>query len=328
MKAQGDAGAQAYGGFESLGRSCPMSRFLSLAAVLAAVPLLIPASSSAQVLPAEDSASFLLGHGLNLLTTTATQASAISFKGRTITSYSTGARTKRTGVVASFGNLGRIDLDFEPSGPPSKRPVVSFCHGDKQLTWVGVFTGTVVLRGRYGFPSFRDRSFRKKGTLSHRPRWVCHLPTEFGPPPPRHGKGIRLWAGACDGRGFSVESERPRAARDGDKPHSITYSASASLRVGRVRVEQSITRSAAPQTFTFDEALTTATVGPPAPFNGNATLVRAADGSTTWSGTLSARMLGRKIALAGPAFQSGLESFPKSSGVFYVFSSKIDCSNG
>jgi hypothetical protein len=242
-----------------------------------------------------------------------------------ITSYSTGARTKRTGVVASFGNLGRIDLDFEPSGPPSKQPVVSFCHGEKLLSWEGVFTGTVVLRGRYGFPSFRDRSFRRKGTLSHRPRWVCHLPTGFGPPPPRHGKDVRLWAGACDGRGFSVKSERPRAARDADEPHSITYSASASLRVGRVQVEQSISRSAAPQTFTFDEALTTATVGPPAPFHGKATLVRAADGSTTWSGTLSARILGRQIALAGPAFQSGLESFPESSGFFYAFSSNLDC---
>jgi hypothetical protein len=297
--------------------------------MLAALPLLVPAASSAQVLPAENSTSILLGHGFNLVGTNGTRALAMSFKGRTSTSYSTSARTKRTGVVASFGNLGRIDLDFEPSGPPSQESVVSFCHGDKSLKWEGVFTGSVVLRGRYGFPSIRDRSFRKAGTLSHRPRWVCHLPTEFGPPPPsRHGNGVRLWARACDGRGLSVESERPRAARDEDERHSITYSASASLRVGRVRVEQSISRSAAPQTFMFDEALTTSTIGPPAPFHGNATLTRAADGSTTWSGTLSARLLGRQISLAGPAFQSGLESFPKSSGFFYAFSSKIDCSNG
>jgi hypothetical protein len=262
---------------------------------------------------------------LNFVTTTGTHASAVSFKGRTITSYSAGARTKRTGVVARFGKLGQIDLAFEPSGPPSERPL-SFCHGGKALTWEGVFTGTVVIRGRYGFPSFRDRSFRTKGSLTHRPRWVCQLPTEFEPPPSQHGNRVRLWAGACDGRGVSVESERPRAAANSDQPpEPISYSASASLRIGRVQVEQSITRSAAPGTFTFDEALTTATVGPPAPFHGNATLVRAADGSTTWSGTLSARILGRRIDLAGPAFQSGLESFPKSSGILDAFRSNVDC---
>jgi hypothetical protein len=297
-----------------------------LPVVFAAASLLIPASavaSTVRVLPADNSASVALGSRSDLFTSSR-NAYATSFAGSTTTSYSAAARTHRTGVLARFGHLGRIDLDFEPTGHRSEQSSGPFCQGGPQITWKGVYVGTVHLQGRYGFRSFHDRSFAKRGTFSHRPRWVCHLPDEPTHPTPEKGNGILLWADACDGRSFSVQSERPRS--DGfDKLRSISYAANASLRDGSVRVDQGITALAAPETFSFDEALTTATVSPPSPFHGVGTLSTAADGKTTWSGSLSATLFGRQVPLSGPGFKGALQAFPKPPGTGVLFTFPLAC---
>jgi hypothetical protein len=300
--------------------------------IFAVASLLIPASALAshvRVLPPSNDAdvalrsrSGLFGSGAELFASSH-NAFVTSTSGRTTTSYSVSARTDRTGVLARFGRLGRIDLDFEPTGQPTEHKPGRFCRGGPQTSWEGVFTGTVQLHGRYGFRSIHDRSFTKKGTFTHTPGWACHLPDEATPPASQGGNGVLLWAGACDGRGFSVQSERPRAG--GMEQRSISYSGDASLREGRIQIQQDINVPAAPETFSFDEALSTATVSPPAPFHGTGTLTREADGTTTWSGSLSATILGRQVSLAGPGFESKLESFPKPPGTSSVFAFFAGC---
>ena len=303
-----------------------------LALTFAVASLLVPTfadASHVRVLPSSNSAAVALGPRSGFfgsgaqLYASSRNAFVTSTSGSTTTSYSVAARTDRTGVLARFGRLGRVDLDFEPTGQPTEQKSGPFCQGGPQLTWEGVYTGTVQLQGRYGFRAIHDRSFTRKGTFSHTPRWVCHLPDEPTSPALGGGNGVLFWAGSCDGRGLSVQSERPRAG--GTEQRSISYSAYASLREGRVQIQQDITVPAAPKTFSFDEALTTATVSPPAPFRGTGTLAREADGTTTWSGSLSATILGRQVSLAGPGFKSGLESFPKSPGTSYLFAFSVGC---
>jgi hypothetical protein len=314
-----------------LGRRLGASQPL-LALTFAVASLLVPAfadASHVRVLPPSNNAGVALGPRSGLfgsgaeLYASSRKAFVTSSAGSTTTSYSVAARTDPTGVLARFGRLGRIDLDFEPTGQPTEQKPGPFCRGGPQTTWEGVFTGTVQLHGRYGFRSIHDRSFTEKGTFTHTPRWVCHLPDEATPPAPQGGNGVLLWAGACDGRGFSVQSERPRAG--GMEQRSISYSGDASLRDGRVQIQQDINVPAAPETFSFDEALSAATVSPPAPFHGTGTLAREADGTTTWSGSLSATILGRQVPLAGPGFESELESFPKSPGTSYLFAFSVGC---
>lgn len=303
-----------------------------LALTFAMASLLVPAfadASHVRVLPPSNNAAVALGSRSGLfgsgaeLYASSRNAFVTSTSASTTTSYSVAARTDRTGVLARFGHLGRIDLDFKPTGQSTEQKSGPFCQGGPQLTWEGVYTGTVQLQGRYGFRSINDRSFTSKGTFSHTPRWVCHLPDEATPPAPQGGNGVLLWAGSCDGRGLSVQSERLRAG--GREQRSISYSAYASLREGRVQIQQDITVPAAPKTFSFDEALTTATVSPPAPFRGIGTLAREADETTTWSGSLSATILGRQVSLAGPGFKSELESFPKSPGTSYFSAFSVGC---
>ena len=158
---------------------------------------------------------------------------------------------------------------------------------------------------------------------------TCHIPGESRPYEPQSGNGVELWAGDCNGRSFSVQGERPRAVPDSNRPRPISYSANASIKVGPVQIGAVADRpQAAPGTFSFDEALTTATVSPPPPSHGTATLVRAADGSTSWSGSLSATMLGRRYPLAGPGFESELQSFPMSPGTAYGVIIATGCPHG
>jgi hypothetical protein len=305
-----------------------MPRRLLSAVPLAAATLLIsapvPSSASTRVFHPENGATITLGPRL-IVSTFARHALAVEFRGNRTTSYSTGARTSSTRVVARFGRLGVIDLDFEPTGHPIEQQAGGSCHGDPQLTWNGVFTGKVVLLGRHGFRTFRDRSLRAKGIITHTPRRVCREPPEPRPPPARHGNGILLTASACDGRSFIAEGERPGAAGGSGSWRSVFYFARASLRERGLTIEQSVTATGRPETFSFDEALTTATVTPPDPFHGTATMVATADGSTTWSGTLSASILGERISLAGRTFATGLESFPLIPGAGYAAVVSIGC---
>ena len=194
-----------------------------------------PHRSSAHVLPARNGADVGVGNGTFVFASGGDAVAVSSGRGRT-TTYSTRAHITRSGVVADFGGLGRIDLDFEPSGPPLEQKPSRFCHGAPQLTWEGVFTGTVEFRGRYGFRPFHDRSFVQRGSFTHTPRMACHIPGESRPYEPQSGNGVELWAAACNGRSFSVQGERPMSGRRPGWPRPISYSANASLRVGPVQV--------------------------------------------------------------------------------------------
>ncbi|HEY3492466.1 MAG TPA: hypothetical protein VGK43_05915, partial [Solirubrobacterales bacterium] len=59
--------------------------------------------------------------------------------------------------------------------------------------------------------------------------------------------------------------------------------------------------------FRYDRNLQTATVSPPAPFSGSASLSRARNSvSPLWSGDLAIEFPGRKVSLAGPGMNVNL----------------------
>lgn len=85
------------------------------------------------------------------------------------------------------------------------------------------------------------------------------------------------------------------------------FSASATERRGGMIVERAALASGREGSFVFDTGLGTATVAPPRPFSGTATLGANADGTTSWSGSLRVDLPGRKgLALATPSFTAGL----------------------
>jgi hypothetical protein len=231
------------------------------------------------------------------------------------TTYWAKAQVSSGGVVANLGRFGSISVKFTRAGQPASIPARHFgCSGGDKLRWKGVFAGSVAFLPEPGWPRVSRRRIRRRGSLSFTPQWSCkRVPEPSGPPRRTYGNGIRLEAHDGGSRAFSVLGERPRI------PPGYTtveqrlpeFSTSWKGRIGRVQIEDSlIDLGGTAASLRFDEALTTATVEPPAPFYGSATLVRDPSGATHWSGTLGISFFGREVPLAGPTFSSSLISFP------------------
>ena len=74
-------------------------------------------------------------------------------------------------------------------------------------------------------------------------------------------------------------------------PHFV-FLASIGEKVDGVAILRSASALGGPQTFSFDESLSSATITPPAPFTGTGTFQRNTGGSTTFTGSLTVQMPG------------------------------------
>jgi hypothetical protein len=101
----------------------------------------------------------------------------------------------------------------------------------------------------------------------------------------------------------------PIGATDPDRRY---FKASLDEQRGRIFISRSLKGvSDDPSTFTFNRALTSATVAPPPPFIGTATLERESRKQRgSWTGDLTAPLPGAAtVALAGPAFTATMNFY-------------------
>jgi hypothetical protein len=213
------------------------------------------------------------------------------------------------GIEASFGSLGRIDVTLHRSG---RQKVAHFKCGGLRLTYEpGRYEGAIEFEGEGGY----TRVDQSVAQLSPFPFFG------FG-----CGEG---------GRGEELNSNRLRGARlrgasfahgralefqvNKNRPDSRAVF-SASLRERRngiliYRAEKGVLPASA---FEFPHSLRTATMSPPAPFSGQASLSRSRDSAVpTWAGDLALDFLGRPdVPLAGPDVHTTLihARFTRSSG--------------
>jgi hypothetical protein len=231
------------------------------------------------------------------------------------TGYSVKGRVTSSRVVADLGRFGSVSVRFRRTGKPARIPAhPAGCSGKVALRWRGVFTGSVAFLPEAGWPRVSRRTIRRRGWLTFTPGRTCRGVSEPpGPPRGTHGNGVYLEAHDGGSRTFSVLGERPRIP-----PGSTTveqrapeFTTSWKGHIGRVQIEDRLFNlGGATASLRFDEALTTATVEPPPPFYGTATLTRDTSGATQWTGSLGVSFFGRQVPLAGSAFRSSLYSFP------------------
>lgn len=201
-------------------------------------------------------------------------------------------------IEADLGPVGQISLQFESSGPPER--VHASCKRGGSVTYEpGVWVGEIEFVGEEGF------------TQVHRTRTKAipnpFLETGCG--------GIRI------GETSGQEADAARLiARSATRKHAIYLQANKNHRKARVRVEASleerrdgmvvsreVVRSFPASTFSFDAELRSATLAPPAPFSGSASLHRDAQPANQWTGNLSVDFSGRAdVPLAGRRFNSAL----------------------
>jgi hypothetical protein len=208
-----------------------------------------------------------------------------------------------TSLRASFGDLGKVEVRFRAAGPVSYSKRGRGCRGaDRYTIHAGVFVGTVRFRGEGGYTAsdvhrVRGRAVTPASLHCRRPpRFPArsHVPRRIGVGP---GKTTRLSAWYHTG---------PSALYFEGLLHAgvAHYFAVRMKSADQVAVYRSVYAAGPAATFSFDSALTHASVSPPAPFGGTGTFRHGADGSRSWTGPLSVSFPGEpSVPLTGSVFK-------------------------
>jgi len=196
--------------------------------------------------------------------------------------YVAPASISPTSIEAYFGAIGRVDVDFVPSG--RSRTERSICGGTPVSVDSGRYEGSIDFEGEEGYSEVHADSARGEAKMAlsvlcaGRPSWEG---TGSGLP------GARLIARHRGDRRFEF-----RAMKNGpDRPARFT--ASISENRGELEILRSVEIAAAPGSFDFDVPSGVARVSPPRPFAGEATYQRGSGKSASWQGNLSVDFPGR-----------------------------------
>ncbi len=210
-------------------------------------------------------------------------------------------------IEASFGSLGRVAVRFRPSGQVAESKPRHHCRGADHFTSrFGVFVGRIHFSGEDRYLSLR--AHRAKGRIRSPLHLHCssfHIRRIEG----RLSRPVRelpiftpTVLAATQRHG--VTAVEFLAFQVGSRTLLLAVNEQSHGTVAEVRYAISVAKTKA---FTFNEALTSATLQPPKPFRGTGNYRAAADGTTSWTGSLSAAFPGApRLPLTGPEFKTVL----------------------
>jgi hypothetical protein len=212
-------------------------------------------------------------------------------------------------LVASFGKFGSIDVRFRPSGRVVRSEPRRRCRGtDHFSNRFGVFVGSIRFQGERHYLAVR--AHRAKGRIHSPLRLRCALPPArrqaraSARPLPQDRSFIpasltATWRHAVASTNLFVLRGR----------RATFFLALSEESLGSLAVFRYALATARPRVFHFNDALTAAAITPPPPFHGKGIYGAAPDGTTSWTGSLSAFFPGAPRApLAGPQFEVKLSA--------------------
>jgi hypothetical protein len=207
---------------------------------------------------------------------------------QSLTAYAVRGTVTRRRITASFGKLGRIDVRFRPLGKPVMLPAKHHCLGADHFTMQrGLFVGSIRFEGEHHYVAVRTH--RAAGAERSPQRLICFSGRSRASAGER-GRPVSS-VGATGSRGSLSASWRHAVAST-----ELYANANPRRALTIAVVEESLGRMAEfhfglavshPQVFAVDNALTRATLAPPAPFHGTGTYEAGPDGSKSWTGSLS-----------------------------------------
>lgn len=207
-------------------------------------------------------------------------------------------------IAASFGKFGSVDVRFKPAGPPFESKPRRRCRGaDHFTTQHGMFVGGIQFAGEGNYVaahSHRARGWVRTPLYLHcaSPRFHARAgalqravhPIDFG----AHASLSAFWRHGVDSTelfSFGIHKSQLTAAFTEESLGSVAL-----IHFGLVISK--------PLILTVDDALTSATLAPPAPFHGEGSYSAAPDGTKTWTGPLSAAFPGApRWPLTGEQFK-------------------------
>jgi hypothetical protein len=212
-------------------------------------------------------------------------------------------------IAASFEKFGRIDVRFRPSGRVVRSKPRRRCRGtDRFTSKLGVFVGGIRFSGEKHYVAVR--AHRAKGRVRTPLHLRCGLPSfrasaSVRARPVREQPSFTPTFLAAGWRHAIAATELIvlRARR------ATLFFASSEKSMGRMAVIRYGVAVASPKLFDVNDALTSATIAPPAPFHGKGIYGAAVDGTTSWTGPLSVSFAGApRTPLTGPLFEAELSA--------------------
>lgn len=233
-------------------------------------------------------------------------------RGRAITAYVTRGTVTSRKIEASFGDLGSVALRFRPARHAGHRHAGRHCRKRHRFARHGVFVGHLRFTGEDRYVAIR--AHRAKGWNRQSSQIRCHHHHRRGPRIARR-RAVERPAGGSPGPSYAaltaewrhvVTSTGLLAVRVGPGTLVVALAEESLGRMAKVHYAVSLTNSGA---LVHDDALTSAKVRPPTPFSGKGLYRAAADGTRTWTGSLTVDFPGAPgVPLTGPQFETRLRA--------------------
>lgn len=209
-------------------------------------------------------------------------------------------------IEADLGPLGRISVTFQPSGETRVSRVnlkgkSKKCVGAERIVrHLGTFTGTIEFRGESGYTTVDLPSAEGTVGTSLFRNCTTKVNRRGASASTRSSSQSTTYLTATNRECFFVafaESNSPAVG------FLASISESVSQKVILLRLAQAV---AAKRRFVFNDALSSATLTPPAPFSGSGQFRRVRGGPSTWTGSLSVAFPGKTVPLTGPPFHASI----------------------
>jgi hypothetical protein len=221
--------------------------------------------------------------------------------------YLVPGHVSETSMRANLGARGRIRLKYQPRGKAPLKDVPERCFiggsSESRTRAIAPPHGIVRFLGEGGYTS----------VIAHRARGVIHEKLTCGEPRKTHSHDRShvpvLVADSKDGPLFSAGRQLSGSSPPGTPTaEQVGFFALDFQRDRQIQIFRVAGADGPSGDFTYDSALTSATVTPPAPFSGSAQFERLPDGSTNWTGSLSVDFPGLgPVPLTGFPFTATLE---------------------
>jgi hypothetical protein len=218
-------------------------------------------------------------------------------------------------IAASFGKFGKVDVRFKPSGQVVESDRRRRCRGTDHFTsQLGVFVGGVRFSGEQHYVAVR--SHRAKGRVRSPLRLDCSSRS--------HSFSSSSSSSSSRARPVHEQPSFTPTFLTATWRHAVSSLELITLQLNKTtlfaaineeslgsmaRIRYALATTSSKKALALNDALTEATIAPPAPFHGKGTYRAASDGTTTWTGPLSVSFPGApRLSLTGEQFKASLET--------------------
>lgn len=227
-------------------------------------------------------------------------------RSRVVTGYVTHGTVTPTRIEGSFGRFGSVAVRFRPSGRIATEDPRR-CRGHDHFVFrYGAFVGRIRFTGENRYIAVR--AHRAKGRIRS-PLYLHCLHRHITKPIAHNARPV---GGPARSRFAAIFAEHRRATastellafRVKERALLLALVEESLGRVAELRYALAVAPGAA---LVHNDALTSATLDPPAPFHGKGFYGAAPDGTKTWTGSLSVAFPGAaRQPLAGSEFEADL----------------------